>query len=156
MDDRPFRPSRRHAMTTDSSEQRRKRTSAKRWILLVGLSVNFRFLIPQLRWTLKIFQHAQTLSLEQKRLILFPTMYPDILRIRRIVPENATLWVVSPFMPSHINYLLYPRTLCIGSKSMGDLNKIRSLHPKDWVLTHFAYDPQKDRIEIFPPIHPAS
>ncbi len=120
-------------------------------ILGFCLTVNLIFLFKQPHWSWRIFHRFHRLTLNEKYAALYPAFFSDILAIRKQVPEDADIWLVSPADAWHINYYLYPRIIRFGSANLDDLDKERRSHPKGWVLIHQNLDPQRDRVKVFPP-----
>jgi hypothetical protein len=97
---------------------------------------------------LKIFKSTFGLSNERRRLMMYGSLYGDIIAARRAVPETATLWWVSPEYPWLVNYYLYPRILRWGSPNVLDREELRRKHPSDWVV---GYSSSGDRLELQAP-----
>src|SRR5882672_3987297 len=109
-----------------------------------GILVNTFYFFGNASAALAIYRLASGVPTEDRRMLYMPSLYRDVQRIERLVPENATLWYVAPFRPHVIAYFLYPRMIRWGSPNPSDLDKIRHDHPGDWVLSDHNMDPAKD------------
>jgi len=87
----------------------------------------------------------------ERRRMIFGQLYTDIETAAAQIPESATIWWVSPHLPWHHAYFLYPRILRWGSPHREDLAAIRHLHPTDWVMG-WMETPNGNTLSYFPPL----
>lgn len=121
------------------------------YLLFIVLAVHLMFLASQAVTSGKNFLICWPLHVSQRRLLMLPNLYRDVLRVNALIPSNATLWYVAPYKPHYILYYIYPRKIKWGSPHLSDAMHIHQEHPRDWILSDETYDNPMDRLHLIAP-----
>lgn len=124
------------------------------WLVRAALIVAITHLLIGFRWHQRSaaeYAAARRLSEDDRKRVLWGTMYDRLLALRERIPVESTLWWAFAAEPWFVAYYLQPRLLYIAGGAPASLDEMRRSHPQDWVL----YEPGRfltPSLDALPPL----